>query len=116
MPLYSFLVRFMYEYVGHITFMLDSFLFLCLKDVDLSQVIAKLEGVAVSQYCALRLLQVTLILKLYQSYIISSLYLISLWLIWSLYTLQATLDDSLYELAGELVRILDWLLLIFGHV
>ncbi|XP_057533599.1 uncharacterized protein LOC130811346 isoform X1 [Amaranthus tricolor] len=38
-------------------------------------VIAKLEGVAVSQYCALRLL-------------------------------QATLDDSLYELAGELVRFL----------
>uniref|UniRef100_A0A803KZD2 RIC1 C-terminal alpha solenoid region domain-containing protein n=1 Tax=Chenopodium quinoa TaxID=63459 RepID=A0A803KZD2_CHEQI len=38
-------------------------------------VIAKLEGPAVSQYCALRLL-------------------------------QATLDDSLYELAGELVRFL----------
>uniref|UniRef100_A0A7N0UYN2 RIC1 C-terminal alpha solenoid region domain-containing protein n=1 Tax=Kalanchoe fedtschenkoi TaxID=63787 RepID=A0A7N0UYN2_KALFE len=38
-------------------------------------VIAKLEGVAVSQYCALRLL-------------------------------QATLDESLYELAGELVRFL----------
>ncbi|KAL9254546.1 Guanine nucleotide exchange factor subunit RIC1-like protein [Drosera capensis] len=38
-------------------------------------VIAKLEGSAVSQYCALRLL-------------------------------QATLDDSLYELAGELVRFL----------
>ncbi|KAH9625616.1 hypothetical protein KSS87_016388 [Heliosperma pusillum] len=38
-------------------------------------VIAKLEGTAVSQYCALRLL-------------------------------QATLDDSLYELAGELVRFL----------
>lgn len=69
MPLYSFLVQFMYQYVGHITFMLDSFLFLCLKDVDLFQVIAKLEGVAVSQYCALRLLQVALILKLYQSYI-----------------------------------------------
>jgi hypothetical protein len=38
------------------------------------QVIAKLEGVAVSQYCALRLL-------------------------------QATLDESLYDLAGELVCI-----------
>ncbi|XP_010512496.1 PREDICTED: RAB6A-GEF complex partner protein 1-like [Camelina sativa] len=38
-------------------------------------VIAKLEGVAVSQYCALRLL-------------------------------QATLDESLYDLAGELVRFL----------
>ncbi|KAG5538336.1 hypothetical protein RHGRI_019059 [Rhododendron griersonianum] len=42
---------------------------------NLPDVIAKLEGPAVSQYCALRLL-------------------------------QATLDESLYELAGELVRFL----------
>ncbi|URD86260.1 RIC1 [Musa troglodytarum] len=44
------------------------------KREDFLQVIAKLEGPAVSQYCALRLL-------------------------------QATLDESLYELAGELVLV-----------
>ncbi|TQD78825.1 hypothetical protein C1H46_035605 [Malus baccata] len=49
-------------------------------------VIAKLEGPAVSQYCALRLLQMflTRVVK----------------------HMQATLDESLYELAGELVRFL----------
>lgn len=46
--------------------------------------IAKLEGPAVSQYCASRLL-------------------------------QATLDESLYELAGELVILNIYLFLLIGY-
>ncbi|XP_055828021.1 uncharacterized protein LOC129896195 isoform X5 [Solanum dulcamara] len=52
-------------------------------------VIAKLESPAVSQYCALRLLQV-ITCRCNES-----------WLL-----IHATLDESLYELAGELVRFL----------
>ena len=78
------------------------------------QVIAKLEGPAVSQYCALRLLQVktqtssSLEISTSFSNLFSPLFdlLFSFKIYhwqWLLNSLQATLDESLYELAGELV-------------
>lgn len=69
------------------------------------QVIAKLEGPAVSQYCALRLLQV---ISAVSSECISFHYFLVNFVPCVLNTstfvhLQATLDESLYDLAGELV-------------
>lgn len=64
------------------------------------QVIAKLEGPAISQYCALRLLQVDTSIKCeFLTFFPAQLVLILL------NPLQATLDESLYELAGELVGV-----------
>lgn len=66
----------------------------------MTQVIAKLEGPAVSQYCALRLLQVISAVCTFLTFLL----LMFLGQV-PLYFLQATLDESLYDLAGELVCI-----------
>lgn len=70
--------------------------------------IAKLEGPAVSQYCALRLLQVITVHSCRSRFhfpfalAVKSFYFV-IDLIRGFKILQATLDESLYELAGELV-------------
>ncbi|PWZ24900.1 hypothetical protein Zm00014a_008363 [Zea mays] len=72
-------------------------------------VIAKLEGPAVSQYCALRLLQVIFLPPPCGGFSLGISCLrcsISQSHLHVTVAFQATLDESLYELAGELVRFL----------
>lgn len=69
----------------------------------MAQVIAKLEGPAVSQYCALRLLQVISAVVTFLTFLFNFVPFV---LKTSTFLhLQATLDESLYDLAGELVCI-----------
>lgn len=72
-----------------------------LFSLQILQVIAKLEGPAVSQYCACKYVRnrISYAFLLFLSSISFSLKLISR----RLNSLQATLDESFYELAGELV-------------